>query len=260
MVLPAGFALPPLPYLLFLIVGVGAVGYLLSRRSPPVTEPVVLGLVPWIMLGAALHVLYQVGLAPSHLRPLFGTPSVYLTTFILAGIVWLGSGPRAAESLAASGAMGFLVVVGILFAARPVAVGLPLLGLVLSIIIGALVWFGLQRVRPEVEITGWIGALVIFAHSIDGVSTAIGVDILGFGERTPASRLVLEVGGMLPTADLLGVGWLFVLVKLVVATLVVWLFADYVREDPHRGRLLLALIAAVGLGPGIHNLLLYTVA
>jgi len=260
MVLPAGFALPPLPYLLLLVLGVGAVGYLLYRQSPPVTEPVVLGLVPWILIGAALHVLYQVGLAPSMLRPLLGTPSVYLTTFVLAGLVWLASGDRAPTVLAASGVIGFFVVVGLVFAAGPVNLWLPLVGLVVSLFLAALVWIALRRLRPEVEITGRVGALVLLAHSLDGVSTAIGVDVLGFGERTPASRIVLEFAGMLPTANVFGVGWLFVLVKLTVATLVVWLFADYVREEPRHGRLLLALIAALGLGPGVHNLLLYTVA
>ena len=260
MVLPAGFALPPLPYLLLLVLGVGAVGYLLYRQSPPVTEPVVLGLVPWIMVGAALHVLYRGGRAPAPMEPLLGTPSVYLTTFVLAGLVWLGAGDRAPAFLAGSGAIVFLGVVGLVFAARPVNLGLPLVGLFVSIVLAVIVWLGLRRLRPAVAITGWVGPLVLVAHSIDGVSTAIGVDVLGFGERTPASRLVLDLAGLLPTADLIGVGWLFVLVKLAVATLVVWLFAEYVREDPQHGRLLLAFIAALGLGPGVHNLLLYTVA
>ena len=101
---------------------------------------------------------------------------------------------------------------------------------------------------------------MIVSHALDGVSTAAGVDLLGFGERTPASRAIMEVAAALPTADLLGVGWLFVLVKVVVASAVVVLFAEYVREDPTPGYSLLGLIAAVGLGPASHNLLLYAVA
>nr|NIS28553.1 DUF63 domain-containing protein [Actinomycetota bacterium]NIU64024.1 DUF63 domain-containing protein [Actinomycetota bacterium]NIW25823.1 DUF63 domain-containing protein [Actinomycetota bacterium]NIX20692.1 DUF63 domain-containing protein [Actinomycetota bacterium] len=66
--------------------------------------------------------------------------------------------------------------------------------------------------------------------------------------------------GALPTAELLGVGWLFVAVKLGVAGAVVWLFADFVEDDPRQGYLLLAVVAAVGLGPGVHNLLLYAAA
>lgn len=260
MVLPSGFALPPLPYLLALLIGVLGVAGLLYRRSPRVTQAVVLGLVPWIMVGAGLHVLYQLGVVPTAIRPLLGTPSVYLTTFVFAGAVWLLAGDRAPTVLAGSGSIAFLVVVGLTVTTGPIHPGWPIMGLVVSVALAVPTWTGLRRVRPAVEITGWVGGLVLFAHSIDGVSTAIGVDVLGFGERTPASRLVLELAGALPTADLIGRGWLFVIVKLAVASLVVWLFVDYVREDEQRGYLLLALIAALGLGPGVHNLLLYTVA
>lgn len=260
MVLPAGFALPPPPYLGALVLGVTAVGTALYRRRPQVTEPLILGLVPWIMVGAALHVLYQIGMAPSLLRPFFGTPAVYLTTFVLGGVAWLIAGDRAPLGLGVTGSAGFLAIVAIAFAGRSISPGWPVVGLGLSTVLAGGVWLGLRRLRPMVRITGWVGVLVLFAHTVDGVSTAIGVDVLGFGERTPASRLILDLAGMLPTADMLGVGWLFVLVKVTVATVVVWLFADYVETDEQRALLLLTLVAAVGLGPGIHNLLLYTVA
>ncbi|WP_020222266.1 DUF63 family protein, partial [Halarchaeum acidiphilum] len=104
------------------------------------------------------------------------------------------------------------------------------------------------------------GALVIFGHALDAATTAVGVDALGFGEQTPLSRVIMQFAGSLPTAPVLGVGWLFIAVKLVLAVGIVLLLADYVREAPTEGYLLLAFIAAVGLGPGAHNLLLFTVA
>ncbi|PHQ45435.1 DUF63 domain-containing protein, partial [Halorubrum sp. C3] len=52
----------------------------------------------------------------------------------------------------------------------------------------------------------------------------------------------------------------FLLVKLAVASAVVWLFAAYVREEPAEGYLLLGFVAAMGLGPAAHNLLLFSVA
>jgi len=87
----------------------------------------------------------------------------------------------------------------------------------------------------------------------------VGVDVLGFGERTPASRLIIEFADRLPTAEALGSGWLFVVVKLVLVGGVVVLFADYIEDEPTEGYLLLGFIAAVGLGPGVHNLLLFAV-
>jgi uncharacterized membrane protein len=50
-----------------------------------------------------------------------------------------------------------------------------------------------------------------------------------------------------------------VVVKLVLVGGVVVLFADYIEDEPTEGYLLLGFIAAVGLGPGVHNLLLFAV-
>jgi uncharacterized membrane protein len=69
----------------------------------------------------------------------------------------------------------------------------------------------------------------------------------------------LEIDG-LPSLPVVGEGWLFLLVKLAVATAVVWLFAAYVRETPAEGYLLLGFVAAMGLGPAAHNLILFSVA
>ena len=102
--------------------------------------------------------------------------------------------------------------------------------------------------------------LATFGHALDAVSTAVGVDVLGFGERSPLSQHIMDAAAALPTADAVGVGWLFVLVKLAVVAGVVALFAEYVEEDPAEGYLLLGFVAAVGLGPGVHNLFLFTVA
>lgn len=264
MVLPAGFSLPPAPYSLGLLAGVGIVIGLLWRMRPTITESLILGLVPWMVVGSALHALYQVDAAPLIVRPLLGTPAVYVTTFVLAGIVWViieqfrvdpGAG------LGASGVLVFLVVSGVVvLQGNPIQPVWSIVGLVLGGLITGAAWIGITRLRPQdIEIAPRLAGIVIFAHAVDGVSTAIGIDILGFGERTPASRVILEAAAMLPTAEVIGVGWLFILVKVGLAVFVVHLLADIVRENRTQGLLLLAGIAAVGLGPGIHNLLLYLV-
>jgi uncharacterized membrane protein len=99
----------------------------------------------------------------------------------------------------------------------------------------------------------------VLGHTLDGVSTAVGVARLGFGERSPLSRVLLELGG-LPSLPVLGEGWLFLLVKVVVACAVVHLFVPYVRDAPSEGLPLLGFVAAVGLGPALHNLLLFSIA
>lgn len=266
-ILPEGFALPPLPYLLVLLVAAGVVTWTLRERRPAVTEPVVLALVPWMLAGAWLHVLFVVGAAPALIRPLLGTPAVYVSVAVLVGAVWLlaDAGDRkTAETLAAIGvvaaAIPLLAALGVGLARGVLTPFWPSVALVVGLVVGWAWWRGLRGWQPGIDVTGRVGLVAVLGHAIDGVSTAVGVDVLGFGERTPLSRLVIEAGQALPTADLVGAGWLFVLVKLVVAGAVVWLLADLVREDPAEGRLLLLLVAAVGLGPGAHNLLLFTVA
>ncbi|GAB6863011.1 DUF63 family protein [Haloplanus litoreus] len=265
--LPEGFALPPLPYLLALLFALATVGFLLSRRSPPVTERLVLAATPWMVLGSALHVLYALETLPGPIRPLAGTPAVYLTVAVLAGATWLGATTTTRDTPTLLGAVGaaiFLPVVAAV-AAVGVARGSLRLGPTVGILVGtgilaATGWLLLRRVRPGVSITGRIGALAVLGHALDGVSTAVGIDLLGFEERTPLSAAILEFSASLPTADLFGSGWLFVLVKLVVAGAVVALLTETVREAPTEGRLLLGFVAAVGLGPGVHNVLLFAVA
>jgi len=265
-ILPAGFALPPLPYLVVLVVALGAVGYGLRVRRPPVDDRFLRALVPWMVAGAWLHVLHVVGAAPALVDPLLGTPAAYLSTAALAGAVWLAADALDRETAPVLFAVGALVALAALAIAvvwattsGDLSPRWPALAAVLGVALGAAVWTGLRRTWPAVGVTGVAGALAVVAHSVDGVSTAVGIDVLGATERTPLSRAIIEFGATLPTAEFLGAAWLFVVVKAALSCFVVVVMTDYVREDPREGRLLLALVAAVGLGPGAHNLLLFTV-
>ena len=263
--LPAGTTLPPAPYLLVVLLAAGGVVAALRRRRPRVTARRVLALAPWIALGSAAHVLYVVDALPSALAPFAGSPTVYLTVGTLAGAAWLAADAvrpdRVAASLAVAGGLLLMPVVAVAVGTglSPAGARWSAVALALTVPIAGAAWVGLTRVRPEAAITGGVGALAVFGHALDGVSTAVGTTQLGFGERTPLSRLLLEVGG-LPSLPVVGEGWLFLLVKLAVATAVVWLFAAYVREEPGEGYLLLGFVAAMGLGPAAHNLLLFSVA
>ncbi|MFC6989377.1 DUF63 family protein [Haloplanus sp. GCM10025708] len=267
MVLPEGFALPPLPYLLALLVGLGGVVVALARERPAVTDRVVVAFAPWMVAGSAVHVLYVLGVLPASLRPLAGTPSVYASVAVVAGAVWVGANATRHDAATAIAAAGVVAALPPLAAA--LSIGLhrgtlrlfwPGVGLVVALSIAGATWTALTRLRPAVRVTDGVGVLAVVAHALDGVSTAVGVDVLGFGERTPLSRVIIEFAAGLPTADVVGSTWLFVLVKLALASLLVVWLADYVREDPTEGRLLLGFVAAVGLGPGAHNLILFSVA
>jgi len=267
MVLPSGFVVPPLPYLAVLLVATAAVVALLARERPPMTARTAVAFAPWMAVGSTLYVCYQVDVVPAAVAPLASAPAVYLTTFAVAGAVW----PLARRT---ESPLRVLAGVGLIALAAPVLLAVrygtttgslrplwPALALVVAVALTALTWAALSRVWPrDASVVGAAGALAVFGHALDGTTTAVGVDVLGFGEQTPLSRAVMDAAAALPTASTLGVGWLFVLVKLALAVVVVRLLADYVRDEPAQGYLLLAVVAAVGLGPGAHNLLLFTIA
>jgi len=269
-ILPSGFALPPLPYLIGLLLAVVAVLALLRRVDPAVTPAVVAGFAPWMVAGAAGYALFQVGAVPLVVAPLFGSPAVYLSTFVLAGLVWaaVGAGGFPSDSWALRSVPSLLLLSGSATAGAVVGAALvtadrlqPLLpgvGLLVSLVLATLVWAALRRARPVVRAAGPAGFVLVLGHVLDGVSTAVGVDLMGFGEQTPLSRLLIEVGAAL--APGLGGGWLFVLVKTALAAVVLVVLADYVEEDPRWGSILIGVVAAVGLGPGAHNVVLFVIA
>jgi uncharacterized membrane protein len=276
--LPSGFGLPPLPYLVALVFGTLIVGVLMVVLRVEVTNGDVLAFGVWMAIGATVHTLYQIDgiqgidAVPGVVEPLLGSPSVYLTTFILMGFVYLVASVGAAAEVFSSsarilggvGVLVWIVLLGYLFTVAPAINPLwPTAGLFVSVILAALGFIALSLAYTEAAVsTGQVGAFVVFAHTLDGVSTAIGVDVLCEGtiracEQTPLPRLIMGVAADLNLPVDIGVGWLFVLTKVVLAVVIVAVFADYIDDAPSRGRAAMALLAAVGLGPGVYNLLLF---
>lgn len=262
MVLPAGSTLPAVPYLLAVVIVAAIVVVGFWRRSPTVGEQEVLALAPWILAGGTLYVVYETGGAPAALAPLFSSPIVYLTTGSLAGLVWLAADRTTATNvpvLATSGVL--LTTIGIAVAVstgETFSPGIPALSLVAASLLAGILWWILRAWEPNVEVLGWAGTVLVFGHSLDGLTTVAGVVHLGFGERSPLARILIDTGGWI-SLPLLGEAWLFVLAKVILAAAVAWLLAPSARERPREGFLLVAFVTAVGLGPGFYNALLFTV-
>lgn len=271
MVLPEGFVLPPWYLLVPLLVVLTGVVALLWTVDPPVTDRTIVAFTPWMMFGATLHVLYQIEAYPDSIAILFSSPSVYMVTAIVTGLFWLlgsflyaaGLQPTIPRFVGVAGT-AFFVVFAMFALVNQWDVGTldpfwPVITVVVAGIVTAIAWLALSLWFTDVAaITSLTGVLVVFSHTLDGVSTAIGFDVLSASEEVPVSRLILEAGAALPTAEFIGGGWLFVLVKVVLSLVVLGLFTEYVQEEPRQARTILGLIAAVGLGPGVHNVLLFT--
>ncbi|ERH11841.1 MAG: hypothetical protein J07HB67_00852, partial [halophilic archaeon J07HB67] len=112
--LPEGFALPPVPYLLTLLAGVGAVVGGLRVRDPPFGEHHVLATVPWMVVGAAAHVLYVLDAVPAVVAPLLGTPAVYVTAGIGGGLTWLAAETADLSAPRTVGGVGTAVAAGVI--------------------------------------------------------------------------------------------------------------------------------------------------
>jgi uncharacterized membrane protein len=275
-VLPRGFALPDPIYLVplgILTIGVVALAVFVNA---PVTDAAVVGFAPWMVLGAIFQVLLRQNAFPDSMEPLFGTPSVYLTTFVLAGGTWIVSTlyaemrsnvsvERILGSIGSGLAIvfaGFSLYIGAQRGAlTPQSAFWPLIGAVIAGVIALVAWVLLSLTFTDAaRKTGTPGALVVLAHSVDGVSTAIGIDVLDVTERTPISKSIMDFAGTLPTEPYLGSGWLFVVVKLLLALLIVAALEDLYDGEAIQARVLLGFVMAVGLGPGVHNLLLFAVS
>ena len=278
-----GFVVPPVEYTALLAVGTAVVLALLYAVQPPVSQRTVLAFLPWMISGAALHVFYQLGelyqvqIYPPVAEPFFSAPAVYLTTFIGMSGIWVISsiiGMGAQSSVSGSdkvaqylGALGLGVMiplVGLIFwqgldpAVGPMEPVMPLVGIITTMVVTFVVYIIIGTWRTHIIAQArLVGALVLFAHLLDGITTAIGNDILGVHERSVLSARIMEFAADLPTAEYIGSGWLFVVVKMLLAVLIVVGFADYVSEEPTRGNLFFALIVALGIGPAMNNIFLF---
>ena len=268
--LPSGLAVPPLLYTVVLVVLTVASIAALYLLGSPVTTRQVLAFAPWMVAGGAFHALYQVGLVADPLEPFFGAPAVYVTTFVLAAAVWLPSVIRAqalddVSRIARNvGVAGLLLVLALTGVAYSFALGrvdsnvaltwIPLGFLGAAVLTAPCYYLLAIGWTGAVDRASWGGPLVVYAHALDALSTAIGVDVIGTGERTPIPRHIMDFAETLPTYPYVGKGWLFAVVKLVLALGIVVLLSDLVDESPTEGNVLLAFVVAVGMGPAANNL------
>ncbi len=131
----------------------------------------------------------------------------------------------------------------------------------------AVVWWGIDRYAPVVYAgTGWIGSVIIWGHAIDGFANVLSLDwadALGLGAsyspKHVINELVIDVTAAVQPAaltDAIGSAWPFIVLKVAVAVMVIWLFNDEILEEsPRFSLLMLVAVLALGLGPGSRDLI-----
>lgn len=258
--------MPP-TWLWFVVTGI----LLLVWYSTPELEwSIVVAFVPWMAVGATLVVIGRVGTSLPSVLSVDGMGGAYLWTVGAAGLVWLGSSvsQRTADDVATASAVGSVgVVVLVVLLVRlfsnvgSLSVGWPLLSVGFSLAVTLVSLEVVAKLWPEIaERWSPLAALVVFGHVLDGVTTLVGVDVLGFIEQTPLSRAILAFTRSLPLANSLGVGWMFLGFKIVLAYVIVIAVPIGFTTDRQLQNLLIAIGIATGFVPGVHNVLLYLVA
>lgn len=143
------------------------------------------------------------------------------------------------------------------------------LTVVLASAIAYALWRGLERNWPEVVgATGTIGFFVLWGQAIDGVANVISADwlqVIGLPTRFnyypkhPANQFIIDVTSQVQGASLsavIGTSWPFLVVKMILGSLVLWLFTDeFIDDNPRYALLLVVAVTAVGLGPGTRDML-----
>ncbi|WP_254278819.1 DUF63 family protein [Haloarcula marina] len=279
--------------LVYMLVGV----YLLLDRLDIADDPkLYFAFVPFMLLGGALRTVedatdraLDAGVAPIVDYPLSSliiSPVIYGTLFVMTLVTLVACLRLDREGYLdnyyrATAAVGSGLVLLTLAYLTGVALTTDYSTLYPSVLvstvgIASVLAYGLYRAfgayAPEVNSgTGYIGLLVIWGHAIDGVANVILADWLDalsvpltYYPKHPANAFIISTTEALQPAGLtaaIGTSWPFLVVKLVVASLVVWLFnEEFMDESPRYALLLLVAVTAVGLGPGTRDMLRATFA
>ncbi|WP_254841199.1 DUF63 family protein [Natronomonas marina] len=277
--------------LVFMLVGVLL---LLRKLEIEMSPEFYFALFPFMLLGGALRVVEDVNATflasgmdtfiPYPEVALIISPFIYFVMFgfTLAALVATvsldrrGALERFEPALGAAGAVALLATFGVLayasatreiIAFNPLFLALVVVG---ATVIAALFWAVSERYAPVInEGTGRMGILVVWGHSVDGIANVLSLDwgpeLVGqsYGSKHVVNRATVRIteatyeflgyGGLEET---IGSAWPFLLLKVVAAVAVVWVFDEQIfDESPRYAYLLLIAILAVGLGPGTRDTL-----
>jgi len=216
------------------------------------------------------------------LNTLFISPLIYVTVFVVALValvaaIWIDRNDvvdRGFEyPLAATGTVATLGTLATLFGmaatTRYVTLHLPVLLVVVvgTVVITGITWLAIERVAPALdEGTELMGLPVLLGQVLDGVANVVGLDwakALGLPgnlrPKHPVNQFVVTTTESILPASVTGVigsAWPFLLVKVVAALFILWIFDEQIVEESPRYAIMLLLAAvAVGTGPGTRDVL-----
>jgi uncharacterized membrane protein len=274
--------------LIFMLVGVY---FLLDRLDVEMSPRFYFALFPFMLLGGALRVVEDVNatfvredlpmLIPYPEVSVIISPFIYFAMFaitlaaLIVGILLDNRGliEEYEPFLGGVGALALAVTIGFLLytSATSAVVGfypaVSILTLTGATVIAALFWWASNEYAPYInDGTGFMGALVVWGHSVDGIANVLSLDwanALGlpvtYGSKHVINAATVRITSAVQPAwlsDAIGTAWPFLLLKVAAAVAVVWVFDEQIfEESPTYAYILFIAILAVGLGPGTRDML-----
>jgi uncharacterized membrane protein len=278
-------------YALLLVLLLAGVYFLIERLEIEAKVAALYALFPWVLFGGALRTVEDASVAmleatgdpalPFPWTAAIISPFIYVTVFLLAVAAIVASVrlddegvvERWQRPFGATGAALFAICVLALsyLSLTTDAVGFNPSILVVTVIgatvVTVVAWYGTEAYWPEVNSgTGIAGTLVIWGHTIDGFANVISLDwsdefgLAGsYDPKHVVNSGIQDVTQAIQPGwlnDAIGYTWPFLLVKIVAAIVVLWLFNDEILEEsPRYAVLMLLAVLAVGLGPGTRDVL-----
>ncbi|WP_353634068.1 DUF63 family protein [Halobacterium sp. NMX12-1] len=280
-------------YAVTLLVSLVGVTFLLDHLEVGEDLRLLYALFPFVLLGGALRVVEDANDAAAAapgveqfldfpVNTLIISPVIYFVMFVitlaaLVACVFLARRTTVVEDyyrpLAGAGTallaatVGFLVYLSATTEYVSLLPQFTVLTLLFATVITAAVWYYVRRSLPDVASgTEFAGAVVLWAHAVDGVANVIGLDWaaeLGLARdlvpKHPVNAAVVDITQNVLPASVIqytGDAWPFLLLKIAAALFVLWLFNAELREEaPRYFTLMLVAVVAVGLGPGSRDML-----
>lgn len=269
-------------YAVVVVVAILGLALLLRRLNVERYRALFFGLFPIMLFGGVLRVVEDAndsvvqsgataGPVSYPVNTLFISPLIYVTVAAVAlgallVALWLDRTGRVdgfEYPLAAVGVVATAAGLGLLGWMAMTTDSVTVFPSVLATTLGmaavsvAVVWVGIERFAPGLNAgTGRMGLLVLVGQAVDGAANVVGLELyetLNGGLRdnlTPKHPVNQAV------VDLTGTAYPFLLLKLVAAVFIIWIFEDSLLEDSPRFTVMLLVGAvAVGIGPGTRDMI-----
>ena len=278
-------------YALILVLLLFAVAKVFSRMGIKLDKQLVFSLIPYMLFGGALRVVEDANdIVPAGVEATIGypfnilliSPVVYGTMFLVTMMAILVSiklegmefVDRYNQVLFAIGmaltgmVLGYLGWLVLSWPHVHLYLEIALVVLVMTTIVTVFLWWIINRDgNAMTEGVGSIGIVVLWSQILDGVANVVGIDWVykltggmqqNLVPKHPINRGLVEIGSQFPdwVTNVIGTAWPFLVVKIGAALLVIYIFdKETMEENSSWTILLLIVIIAVGLGPGIRDML-----